>query len=384
MHLMLDNCLLFNKPGSYHNRYAQKLLKWWQPKAETMTLRTLQHHGYCCGKRRQLSGISYRCRGGTCFIRYGCVYWHYSPGDNEDDIIFCQSHYQRLGHEVTMPRFGNGTGDEITFKKSMLKRGKHNTPLVPENILSCAVCGHEDHEICKLHLSQAKAPYYCSLCVAREARSPQGVKLPGPHQSPRDLPTCNLSDQLQYEVASRVPLVGKQVCVRVINFERDIAEIKPMLKQRYPDLCGTEKGYPYTRKIILGFIDIEGRPVCFFGLVVHEYGSDCPEPNKERAYISLLDSVKLPKNMLPSAYRTAIYHAITRGYLRYCGERGFRFAHIYTCPPRKGQNYIFPFKPDDQKEINVCCLLHFFTFGGLYDCFGRCQSYLFITHAPFP
>jgi hypothetical protein len=35
------------------------------------------------------------------------------------------------------------------------------------------------------------------------------------------------------------------------------------------------------------------------------------------------------------------------------GNRGFTHAHIYTCPPRKGQNYIFPFKPEDQKEISV-------------------------------
>lgn len=48
-----------------------------------------------------------------------------------------------------------------------------------------------------------------------------------------------------------------------------------------------------------------------------------------------------------------IYHTVTRGYLRYVGTRGFKYGHIYTCPPRKGQNYIFPFKPDDQKEINT-------------------------------
>ena len=29
------------------------------------------------------------------------------------------------------------------------------------------------------------------------------------------------------------------------------------------------------------------------------------------------------------------------------------YTHIYTCPPRKGQNYIFPFKPEDQKEISL-------------------------------
>lgn len=57
--------------------------------------------------------------------------------------------------------------------------------------------------------------------------------------------------------------------------------------------------------------------------------------------------------MLPSAQRTALYHCVLRGYLRFCGSRGFTDAHIYTCPPRRGQNYIFPFKPDEQREISV-------------------------------
>lgn len=88
-------------------------------------------------------------------------------------------------------------------------------------------------------------------------------------------------------------------------------------------------------------------------VIVHEYGPDCAEPNRNRVYISLLDSVKLPKMLLPSKTRTNIYHTIVRGYLRYCGHRGFTYAHIFTCPPRRGQNYIFPFKPDYQREISV-------------------------------
>jgi hypothetical protein len=63
--------------------------------------------------------------------------------------------------------------------------------------------------------------------------------------------------------------------------------------------------------------------------------------------------MKLPKSLLPSDSRTAIYHALVQGYLYSCSTRGFQFCHIYTCPPRRGQNYIFPFKPDDQKEISL-------------------------------
>jgi tRNA uridine 5-carbamoylmethylation protein Kti12 len=38
-------------------------------KSEDLLLVKLRSHNYCCGKRRQLSGVSYRCRSATCFIQ---------------------------------------------------------------------------------------------------------------------------------------------------------------------------------------------------------------------------------------------------------------------------------------------------------------------------
>jgi len=96
---MLDNCFFFNKAGSFHHRYATRLRNLWSPWAERLMTRTLSHHGYCCGERRYLSGMSYRCRGGTCFIKYGSQYWYY-PMENDEDLVFCQTHYQKLAAEV--------------------------------------------------------------------------------------------------------------------------------------------------------------------------------------------------------------------------------------------------------------------------------------------
>lgn len=224
----------------------------------------------------------------------------------------------------------------IKFNKSELLRSKHNTPLVPERLVTCVDCGQQDHEVCKQFMCYTEKEYRCDRCKRLQGAPPPKI------QSPRDLPHCRLSEALENEVTMKVPLVGQRVCIRVVNLEEVDCETKPLLRARYAD---HPKTFRYVQKVILCFMDIEGRPVCFFGIIVHECGSDCPQPNTERVYISLLDSVKLPKTMLPSAYRTAIYHAVTRGVLRYAGDRGFRFAHIYTCPPRKGQNYIFPFKP---------------------------------------
>lgn len=346
MGIMIENAMLYNKPGTPYNRYAQRLQKFWTPLAEQMITITLAEHDYCCGRRRQLSGMAYRCRGATCFIRYGCVYWSYEPDDGDDSIIYCQSHYQKLPAEVVVPRFGNGTGGDIKFSKSLLKRSKHNTPLISEKLITCVDCGSRNHEICRLVSSYKKEVYRCNTCLKRLSM----VKPEKAPNSPRDLPECELSKFLEKEVSLKVPLVGSRVCIRIVNMEATTCEMKPLLKERYPEHPGE---FPYVQKYILAFLDVQVRPVCFFSIIVHECGSDAPEPNRDRVYISLLDSIKLPKSILPSRFRTMIYHTVTRGYLRYVGNRGFKFGHIYTCPPRKGQNYIFPFKPDDQKEINT-------------------------------
>lgn len=172
---MFDNALLYNRPGTFHNKYAQNMLKNWLPRIRAVMTETLgmgrcagapppcpsgpanppsSAHAapfhYCCGERRRLSGFTYRCRGGTCFVRYGISFWRFDPDDGEDEIIFCQvsralpsrraaslgpqtwradpllvtvqSHYQRLAPTITIPRFGNGSGDDISFPKEALTK----------------------------------------------------------------------------------------------------------------------------------------------------------------------------------------------------------------------------------------------------------------------
>lgn len=37
--------------------------------------------------------------------------------------------------------------------------------------------------------------------------------------------------------------------------------------------------FPYRAKAVFAFEEIDGKDVCFFGMHVQEYGSDCPSPN---------------------------------------------------------------------------------------------------------
>ena len=58
---------------------------------------------------------------------------------------------------------------------------------------------------------------------------------------------------------------------------------------------------------LFAFEQINDVDVCFFGLHVQEYGSECPSPNNRRVYIGYLDSVKF---FQPAYLRTDVYHEL--------------------------------------------------------------------------
>jgi len=89
--------------------------------------------------------------------------------------------------------------------------------------------------------------------------------------------------------------------------------------------------------------------VLLFGMYVYEYGDECAGPNRRRVYISYLDSVRY---LEPSSYRTITYQSVITEYLRFVKLRGFHTAHIWSCPPAKGDEYIFHCHPSHQLTPN--------------------------------
>jgi hypothetical protein len=102
----------------------------------------------------------------------------------------------------------------------------------------------------------------------------------------------------------------------------------------------------YKQKCILLFQEIDGVDVCIFSLYVHEFDARCPSPNTSTVYIAYLDSVDYFR---PVAARTMVYQEIVAGYLKWSQMRGFKAAHIWSCPPHRGDNFIFNSHPAHQK-----------------------------------
>ena len=139
--------------------------------------------------------------------------------------------------------------------------------------------------------------------------------------------------------------MGGHITIRQVTSMDRKLEVRERMRRRY-----AFKNYPdefnFRCKCIVVFQNLDGVDVMLFGLYVYEHDEKNPEPNKRTVYISYLDSVHY---MRPRQMRTFIYHEILISYLDYVRKRGFSSAHIWACPPLKGDDYILYAKPEDQK-----------------------------------
>ncbi|KAK9138698.1 hypothetical protein Sjap_009292 [Stephania japonica] len=264
--------------------------------------------------------------------------------------------------------------------------GKNNCKTIPkgkmvekvhkaleEKWVECAKCGGWQHHICALlndmKNKEEEPDYTCPKCYIQEFQHGERVPLP-PSAVPgaKELPRTSLSDHierklfasLEQERRERADVLGKNLTdvegaegltVRVVCSVDKSCKVNQrfwnvLQRENYP------QEFPYKSKVILLFQKIEQVDVILFAMFAQEYGPECDYPNKDTVYISYIDSVKYLRPQIKTvngeALRTFVFHELLLGYLDYCKKQGLTKCHIWVCPPKKKDDYIFYCHPDYQ------------------------------------
>ena len=95
------------------------------------------------------------------------------------------------------------------------------------------------------------------------------------------MPTTKLGTFLEERVntyikSTNTPEAGP-VTIRVVSSSDKTLETRMLMKERYTGEFPEQ--FPYRSKAMFVFEEIDGVDVCFFGMHVQEYGSDCQAPN---------------------------------------------------------------------------------------------------------
>ena len=292
-------------------------------------------------------------------------YWEES-GD-EGGVKLCKRCFSDLKATSTADRVLSEIAHRNVKIDNFLEKKEKDRPEYVDNWVQCDECHSWLHWTCAMYKGEDTPEdclFFCGNC-----RRTRGKTLPkelcvAPSE---DLAETVLSKKLQDGLKKELAASGVKaapVTIRVVSNIDCFAKIAPP-----PPLPGTAaahsaakngakvalqngkvggREFPYRSKCILAFQRMQGGDgpeVCFFAMYVQEYGSECPEPNTNRVYISYLDSVRYFKSA-PEGQRTTVYHSILINYLDYARGLGFEHGHIWVSPPKQGDDYIFYAHPE--------------------------------------
>nr|CAD2156925.1 unnamed protein product [Meloidogyne enterolobii] len=218
---------------------------------------------------------------------------------------------------------------------------------------NCLICDRKWHRICALNNRKINPEgFICEQCRVEKSRPRPENKF-----TAKKLPHCQISRYIEDRVNNflRQKLDENdpeiEVIIRVLSSSDKEVEVKPQMLKKY-GASGYPERFAYRSKAIFAFEVLKdpdtgiSTEVCFFGLYVQEYGTNCAQPNQRRVYIAYLDSVHF---FQPRHLRTSVYYEILLGYLQYVKRLGYTMAHIWACPPSEGDDYIFHCHPTEQK-----------------------------------
>uniref|UniRef100_K3X9X7 histone acetyltransferase n=1 Tax=Globisporangium ultimum (strain ATCC 200006 / CBS 805.95 / DAOM BR144) TaxID=431595 RepID=K3X9X7_GLOUD len=334
-------------------------------------------------------------------IRRNCYY--YTSSDNKYHC--CHPCYGNLGDSV---KHSEGR----TYKKAELSR-KKNDEVHEEPWVQCDKCNRWVHQICALFngkidaekkpqqiksenskgnpgtSSAASTPsngssnskdgnvvsahsisstpgseFLCPECLLdHRKKEPQKYKIGRHAFNAKDLMRTKLSDFLERRIykalqderedeakwtnrdVKDVQTVESLTVRLVSNIEKQLM-VRDKMFQRYKDSHKYTYEHRFKSKCICMFQEIHGVSVLLFGMYVHEFDEQEADCNSRRVYISYLDSVNYFE---PAHLRTKVYHELLVAYLDFVKQRGFHTAHLWACPPLKGDDYILYCHPESQK-----------------------------------
>ncbi|CAH8581817.1 unnamed protein product [Heterobilharzia americana] len=341
--LMLNNAWLYNKKTSKVYKTCTRLAETF----ESIIDPVMQSLGFCCGREYYYQPPTLTCLTPKfCTIYRDAVYYVYksdgqTPGLLEQKYTVCERCYNEAMDQIALD---SDSSSPVNVQKSLMEKCKNDVK-EKEPFVFCKHCGRKWHKVCAIyHEDIWPDGFICNHCVVN-----YGLKRTENRFTAKKLTTCKLSNFLEKRVndfLKKKEADAGDVIIRVLAAADKTVEVKSGMKSRFCDNGEMPESFPYRVKAIFAFQEIGGQEVCFFGLHVQEYGSDCPLPNTRRVYVAYLDSVYFFR---PKQYRTEIYHELLVGYIHYAKLLGFTMAHIWACPPSEGDDYIFHMHPPDQK-----------------------------------
>ena len=363
--LVFKNAQKFNPPTHFVYLCASSLSKVFESEVEKIRTRIEQN------RVNQANHFCSSCRGTPCRI-CGEKCLKYSPpvfvcdGDCHERILRNTTYYiirGQKGRYCQKCYAKKIVGMDKVDRKNLFVK-KKNDEVFPESWVQCSRCHEWLHCICGLvHPRQVTNNYVCPICLSEDPR-----REPKPVQGAAAIPTCPLSEYLTEQVRQRVDKVVQKLpkrfrpsesekrrikqslIVRVVSNIMTSVTVKKSIAPLFTPDHSDELSLPYRSKCIAFFQHRNGVDILLFVLYVHEFGDDTTPANRRCVYISYLDSVHF---LSPRYLRTPLYHTLLNGYLAYAKSNGYCRAHIWACPPSRGDDYIFPHHPRDQRTPNA-------------------------------
>lgn len=248
------------------------------------------------------------------------------------------------------------------LKRDLLKRKADEE--VVETWVECLSCQKSMHSVCVLRDANDSSEFICPACVVdQQMDSGNGIEdeknerhyLSG-HMQPQQLRTSSsmshynytaarlprhpLSDFIEHKARQKLdPLSASSITIRIISHVDKSMHIDPIILRHF-ETKNKNITQHYTSKAICLFQTIDGLDVCIYCMYVQEYH------DSGRVYVAYLDSVD---HFRPREARTKVYQEILVSYLAWCKMAGFKKAHIWACPPTRGNSFVFWSHPALQK-----------------------------------